>query len=133
MPHRNLVTWSEEYAIGLGSVDAQHQGLFSAINELWDAIWTSIEKGTTPENIDAVMARLEEYTISHFDEEEALMAARGFAGIDAHRAEHEIFKTKIREEKAKIQASHMPSAELAVFLNQWLAHHIKEMDRQYAA
>lgn len=126
-----LVSWSDRYATGIREIDAQHQTLFQAVNDLHDGLMA----GKGKESIDKTLDFLVKYTQSHFQSEEAFMQQQGFDGLAAHRTEHQMLLEEVavfREQYTRNAGSVRPM-EVARFLGDWLTHHIQRMDLQYVA
>lgn len=123
----SLVTWQDDYALGLEEIDAQHKTLFDIMNRLWAGIVSNAALAEMAQ----VLQELEHYTVQHFTEEEMFMRGIGYPHFDAHVALHRRFVQKIVDEKNKILHGQRPSLELLHFLRDWLANHILVEDRRY--
>lgn len=128
MSESSIVSWSPDFCLGLSEIDHQHEALFRMINDLWQGTL----RGDKSATIAKTLTELEDYTITHFREEENLMRACGYPSLAAHKAEHELFIGKLAEEKAKFTASTRMSSDLLIFLNNWLIKHIRNSDTRYA-
>jgi hemerythrin len=124
----NQFSWNEDYALGLAEIDAQHKSLFDIMNRLWSAIVNR----ATPEQMLTIIGELEQYTQSHFTDEENFMRATGYPDFDAHRKAHVAFIRRLAEEKNAVLAGNTLSLDLLRFLKDWLVSHIKVVDRAYA-
>jgi len=78
------LVWADAYACGEPLIDAQHQALFAGANALLQAI---LEQRPAPE-LAAGIAGLLEAVAGHFDDEERLLRAAGYAGVEAHARLH---------------------------------------------
>ena len=121
-----LVSWSDQYRTGIASVDDAHEQLFSLLNQLHDGL-----RGGAP--LAQTLTALVEHAAWHIQDEEAQMAASGYPGLDAHKAEHAELMLQVRafqrEHAAHLEA--VKTSELGVFLVDWVLHHILGFDRQY--
>ncbi|THF66624.1 bacteriohemerythrin [Pseudothauera nasutitermitis] len=124
----SLVAWDESYSLGLEEIDDQHKVLFDIMNHLWSAI----VRRTDSSEMLRILAELERYTVTHFSAEEAYMQSTGYAGLAAHRAQHEQFVARVNAARADIQQGKQISLELLQFLRDWLVRHIQVEDRAYA-
>ena len=124
------VNWSDKYLLALPEIDAQHKGLFSIINELWICVIKSGSK----ENMAELIDRLEDYTRTHFAEEETLLREHQYpaAKLDEHIRQHQEFVAKIDWARGKLLNEPSSALQLLSFLREWLAGHINGSDRQYA-
>lgn len=129
--------WDQHWLTGIESVDAQHHGLVELVNELIELL---AHAGTIHEKeVEAVFARLLDYTNGHFSDEESLMQA---AGVDprhytAQRQQHQAFIDEMVRAKKETLGDPASARFLPGFLGNWLIFHIlgydQSMARQIAA
>jgi len=125
----SLTMWGPEFEMGLDKMDAQHRGLFDAINALFDAM----QKSKGIEEVSRTLAVLHEYTVFHFGEEEALMEHHDYPDLRRHQRLHVEWVAKITQlEQKRSEGSFLVAIELLRFLSHWLATHIKEEDRAFS-
>ena len=130
VPVKPYLLWSEAYAIGVESIDDDHQRLFALVNEFHVAVQT----GQVPKTIRATLGELARYTIQHFDREEATMQSASYPGLDQHKELH----ARLRRAVAATLKSHDVAARLfdyagfIGFLKNWLTNHILVEDRKFA-
>ena len=129
-----LMQWTEELSVGVESLDDDHRQLFAMVNGLFDAI----EGGTGGELLGALFDALVDYTRDHFTREEALMAARHYPGLAAHRAEHAQLAERVHALRrnflggvAKPLKAEPVGQELLVLFKTWLTSHIRVTDCGY--
>lgn len=116
------VRWTPEMSVGVKVLDDDHRRLFALMNKVIAAFYAGVGAGVVGSTLD----ELENYTREHFAREEAMLVARGYGPIDAHRAQHHHLVDKLvrlREEKS--------SVELIPALNEWLTSHILHTDLGY--
>ena len=125
--------WTEDLAVGIGTIDSQHQELFRRINGLLMAIK---EKRCRTE-VDGTLQFLDDYARFHFTEEEKRMHDAGYQDLEAHRKHHAAYLRNIEELKqlaSQPRVSGM-SYELSVTTNQvivdWIVDHIMTIDRKF--
>ena len=124
-----LITWSDEFSVGVPSIDEQHKKLVNMINGLND----SLEKGEANEMIVKIFNGLAVYTQKHFAYEEELFAEHGYPAQASHKQEHDDLINQVVELKKKLDAGDfMIGAELMSFLKKWLTNHILGSDKQYS-
>lgn len=123
--------WIKEYSVGIESMDNHHKMLFEIINELHEAM--AERKGKTV--LSEVIKKLEDYTIYHFTEEEALLASVNYQELQKHKNEHKVFIDKLFSIEEKISSGYVATVptETSVFLTNWLREHIKVEDQKYAS
>ena len=124
-----FASWNEELSVGVEALDADHRQLFAMVNGLFDAI----EGGTGNDLLAALFDALVDYTRDHFAREEALMAARHFPGLAAHRAEHIQLAESVHQLRQRFLAGAAEAVghELLVLFKTWLTSHIRVSDRAY--
>jgi hemerythrin len=125
---KQLITWSDEYSVGMSEIDAQHKVLFDVLNRLWAAI---IRRADQDEML-AIVSELEKYTIAHFAAEEVFMKSIDYADLAEHNKAHRMFVDRLAAEKKVVLAGGSLSLDLLKFLKDWLANHILVSDQAYA-
>lgn len=123
--------WKESLRIGVPLIDSEHKELCDRIDRLFDACG----KGKGREEILKTVEFLENYTIKHFGDEEALQRSSGYPKVKAHKAMHEYFKSKLCELKDDIQnngASVATISKTNYFLMDWFLNHIQKVDSELA-
>ena len=125
-----LFTWSNDYSVGIKSLDSQHINLFEMMNELEAAMKRGEgEKVTAP-----LLRRLLDYTERHFAAEEKLLETTGYPDFDRHCALHVALTRKVSEFSDRLEKGGSAlNVELLFFLCDWLKTHIKQTDQHYGA
>lgn len=125
-----LLSWDQSFSVEVAELDGHHRKLFSLINTLHDAMRAG--KGRTI--VEQIAAELSDYTQAHFRAEEALMERTNYPALPGHRAEHQRFIARVAEIKKDLDAGTGGNAvEVLEFLKDWVAEHIKKVDRNYSA
>lgn len=123
-----LLTWSNDYSVGVQSIDGQHSSLFSMLNELHAAMM----KGQAKSVAGTVLRRLVSYTREHFAAEEAMMAAAKYPGLAQHRIKHLELTRQVEEFMGRFERGEAAvNIELLSFLRDWLTSHIQKSDKEY--
>jgi hemerythrin len=123
------ISWSDDFALNLPEIDAQHQVLFGLFGELWNAIVARAGQA----DMLRLIADLDDYAVQHFKEEEAFMTVTGFPRLEGHKMAHETFVRRVAAERLAIEkGSPNLSLDLLRFLRDWLVEHIMVSDREYA-
>ena len=121
--------WSSDFEIGIGAIDDDHKNLFDLIRQLGD----QISQGRGPGRISATINALMLYVDEHFEREERFMLRAGYPDFDAHKKQHNMFRDSV----VALQSFHTENPEdvdaqkIVLFLEEWLLHHILEIDVQY--
>ncbi len=125
--------WDPCFLTGLDKVDQQHHELIDNINQFGDALTRS--QGASNAEIEALFLKLTDYTIYHFQEEEALMVRYGLAPhfIEQHAHEHGQFLTDLKALHSGMAGQQQEEASALIsFLTNWLAFHILGSDKVVA-
>lgn len=122
-----IAHWSSRYETGIGIIDTQHQSLFEALNQLGEAF----KAGTAAAQVKQTLDFLVQYTLEHFQAEEAYMRELGYPGLKSHMALHADLMVQARALQAQLETGQTLSLAVAIFLADWLRHHIDQEDMAY--
>ena len=127
-----MFEWKEEYALGNGAIDEQHQRLF----ELGGQIHDLLKQKRGEDKYDDLMILLKElsnYTVYHFDFEEGMLEAADYPNLDLHQQEHRKFIEKLEELTTQdLDAFQNKVAfEMLGFVANWIERHILDTDFKY--
>lgn len=113
---------------GLPAIDRDHDRMFALIGGLRAAV------GGGQRDIDGRMAaELASYVEGHMADEEAIMEATGFPGLEDHRREHHLARTILLGFRNDyLDGRHVTAAAVLQFLERWLDSHIAEVDQVMA-
>lgn len=123
----------EEYYIGIDEIDLQHKELFHIANEAYLLLKDEFIVDKFDE-IVAIIVRLRDYAVKHFEDEEKYMLSIGYKRFLSHKAEHTDFLEKVNGidfDNLDYNQS-QTLLDLLEFLNDWLIHHILERDKMFA-
>lgn len=121
-------TWTPDLETGNSIIDAQHQQLIAAVNNLFA---TRQKSGKGRKEVEQTMDFLVEYTVRHFSDEEALQQKYGYPEYSAHKQLHAEFKKKARElagELYKFGPLEDLVNNVCVVIGRWVVNHIKAED-----
>ncbi len=126
-----LISWTaEQYGTNVGFADDEHKILFDKLNKLYDLATEGAERSAIGAQLDDLIA----YVVEHFAHEEREMEAAGFAGLAAHRAEHEALVGTCADLQKKFHAGQAEvTEEVGQMVKSWLDNHIPNVDRGYSA
>jgi len=125
----SLIIWTNEYRVGVDSLDADHIMIFSLINHIDEAHLTGTDEAAIGEILKVLINRAK----AHFQREEMLMKKNGYPNFGAHAEEHR----RILEELGVLYEAYQDnpraaiSGEIVKLLSAWLEDHILETDMQY--
>jgi hemerythrin len=121
------LTWDKSLAVGVKSIDTQHQELFRQVNALLEAMM----KGQGKPEIEKLLGFLAGYVVDHFAGEEKLMAQYKYPAAAAHKQQHVDFVKKFGELKGEFD-KHGATSDVTITLNRfvcgWLREHIGTTD-----
>ncbi len=122
------LVWKDAFACGHPVIDSQHQVLFGCANELLEAVLS----GRPRDEVLLVVEQLIVAAEKHFRDEEWILDALGFAGLDAHRDEHAGLMARCRELVGEFESGALPLGEIFQFLaHELVTRHILGSDRDY--
>jgi len=100
---------------------------------LIDAYEAALLDGTDRRLAAETLARLVEFTAVHFADEEQLMAARRYPGLEAHHLAHQRAMEQIHDlERDASVATRETSLANIHRLRRWLLDHVGSLDRAFA-
>ncbi|MGR9045717.1 MAG: bacteriohemerythrin [Gammaproteobacteria bacterium] len=125
-----LITWTaEQFGTNVGFADEEHQILFGKLNKLYDLATGGAERSAVGAQLDDLIA----YVVDHFAHEEREMQAKGFAGLEAHKAEHEALVGICADLQKKFHAGEADvTEEVGQMVKGWLDNHIPTFDKGYS-
>ncbi|WP_075184595.1 bacteriohemerythrin [Teredinibacter haidensis] len=122
-----MITWSEQYEIGIPVIDGQHQRIVGYINQVEELK----DNPNNQSELAEVLAMLVDYTWSHFEFEEALMEESSYPDLAEHQVTHHAFKNQIEALYRRFKSGENVAPLLADILLNWLLEHIQEDDASY--
>jgi hemerythrin len=88
-----LLTWKEEFSVGVASVDFEHEHMIMLINEIYDEMKQRRDPGSLEQFLGDVLFAIS----AHFALEERLMREAAYFEYAAHKEEHEELLDQIRD------------------------------------
>lgn len=129
-----IIKWREEYSCYEANIDEQHRKLIDMINQM-NEIAELDDSYDHYDEIVKLFNGLKEYTVYHFDHEEALMKQKGYDSfnIKIQVLEHKSFINKVAAinlyELDENQAQTV--RKVLDFLSHWLDQHILGTDKKF--
>ena len=124
----SLITWNPTFSVKVKLFDDQHIKLVDMINELYDAM----KAGKGSETVGKILGELVSYTVTHFTDEERVLAQHNFADLEAHKSEHEQLARQVLDLQQKFESGQaILTLNVMMFLKDWLMTHIQGEDRKY--
>ena len=126
----DILGWNDKLSTGFAEIDSDHKSLFDYINVLEAAV--SERRGR--EMSRGVLGGLLDYAKYHFAREEAIFTKQeGYRGVAAHLDEHRKFVAEMEKYTEALSSEVDISADMAVFLSEWLVRHIMTVDKAFFA
>jgi hemerythrin len=122
-----IITWNDEFSVGIPKFDEEHKKLVTMINDLHAAM----KEGRGKATMEKLLVELTNYVNTHFSHEETLMAKHNYPNYEKHKKIHDDFKTKVIEYKNLYDKNLLPANQLLAVLRDWLLKHICDTDRDY--
>ncbi len=126
----SLFSWSDEYSVGVSSMDEHHKQLFNIINKLYNVM----KAGKAKQAIIPIMEELIDYTKYHFQEEEILMEKAKYYGLHFQKQEHMKFIFQLQALQQEIKTEHnntVVAIKISSVVVNWLLEHIIKVDKRY--
>jgi hemerythrin len=129
-----MIPWKEEYTTGVDTIDEQHHKLLEIADRAYDLLKNDLYTDKYDKIVE-ILLELKDYTIYHFDSEEAYMLSIGYKKILSHKVEHTDFIDKINNiDFTKIdQDQDKYILELLGFVVDWIDSHILKRDKLIVA
>lgn len=125
-----LITWTAgQYGTNVGFADDEHKILFGKLNSLYDLAIGGAERSAVGAQLDDLIS----YVVNHFAHEEKEMQAKNFAGLAAHKAEHDALVGICAGLQQKFHAGEAEvTEEVGQMVKGWLDNHIPKFDMAYS-
>lgn len=123
--------WKDEYKVGIDKIDEQHRQLFDKIEQLLE-IAKSGDRSSNQQKCMEIIDFLVDYTVFHFNTEEALQRDRKYISYAQHIKIHTDFKNTIQAYK-ELLCKDFSAKTLKSFIGTmlaWLVNHVCVCDRK---
>lgn len=120
--------WDKKYSVSIPWVDEQHKKIIFAINRLAEAM----DGGRYSQTIGQILDSLVEYAMTHFTDEEQMLARHHYPALLEHRWQHQAYINQVRnlQDRLRVGEENL-SPKVLEFLKDWLATHILVEDMKY--
>ncbi len=121
--------WTSNLEVGVHLIDTQHKKWFEKADQLFEAG----KNGKSKEYIIQMFDFLDEYTKTHFRDEEKYMQSINYPELAAQKEMHEMFIKKLAELRKQYETA---GANITViisanqFILDWLTKHISNADKK---
>jgi len=123
--------WDDSYLIGNKQIDDQHHQLFDLINSLVQNCDDGKDKDK--ETIKKALDFLVDYTVRHFNDEEALQIECNFPEYEQHKQLHEDFKNTVTDLVGRYVNSGsyaVLNSDIKSIVIKWLVNHVLYEDKK---
>jgi hemerythrin len=121
----SLITWKDEFSVGVAAVDFEHRELIELINGLDAGMREYASQTTVVETLGEIYARIS----AHFALEEKIMRKAGYDGFATHKHDHERLLDELLDVIDSVDdAGHYDRAGLSRDLNRWFSDHFRTHD-----
>ena len=123
------LAWSEDFELGCEEVDAQHRQLFILVTDLIKAC----TEGYDTEILQETLEFLIDYTVQHFNDEEAFMVRYEYPDYERHKGIHNGFKKTVRNfvvDFVENDSTTDLSNDVNRIVVRWLINHIQREDKK---
>jgi len=123
-----MFEWKPQFSVQIPEIDTQHKRLFVLASELHNAL----QQGKGKTVLEQSLARLVDYTKTHFATEEQLMRRYNFPETALHKMQHDQLTAQVLDLQKKFREGQATlGIELMMFLKNWLEQHIAGSDQKY--
>lgn len=120
-----LITWKDEYSVGVAAVDLEHRELIELINDLDAAMQRQATHATVVQALGEIFARIS----AHFALEEKIMRDAGYADFGPHKADHESLLDQLADIIHAVEiGDKLDDRDLSSRLNRWFTGHFGSHD-----
>ena len=126
------IAWSDDYKLDNKQVDRQHYKLFEMAGKLVGLCTDAGDEAQLRQMLDFLV----NYTVQHFNDEEALQIKYNYPDYKRHKQLHENFKATVGDMVKKFNEGESPvelSGEINKIVVKWLINHISYEDKKIGA
>lgn len=125
-----LLTWKKEFAVGVESVDFEHEHMIGLINEIYDEMRSRRDADSLEQFLGDVLFAIS----AHFALEERLMREASYPEYEDHKEDHEELLDQIRDMMDRLVADPDTGFEnLQEKLSGWFERHFATFDARLHA
>ncbi len=121
----SLITWKEEFSVGVAEVDFEHRELIELINSLHESAGSGAGRTAVIEALGEIYAQI----ASHFALEEKMMRVSRYPAYPEHKADHETLLDELRDIMDEVEDDgEYDEAQLSTDLERWFSDHFRTHD-----
>lgn len=122
-----FLLWNDDLDVKVEAMNQQHKELIRLMNLLFDK-----QRDGSLAELTKYMTELKAYTLKHFREEEAFMAAKKYSDLENHKKLHLALLAEFEDHEKEFGKSGKIPQGFFRFLSSWLLSHIKAVDTKYS-
>ncbi|MCM1101440.1 MAG: hemerythrin family protein [Clostridium sp.] len=125
-----MYEFKDEFLTGIEEIDREHRKLFEIADELYDLKCEEFIPDKY-DNIKKILGELKDYTLTHFEHEEAYMQSIGYKRMFTQKSQHDALKEIIGSWDLEAIDENQDDAieEMLKVVTDWLTDHILEQDK----
>ncbi len=124
-----LISWDDEFSVGIDAIDHQHSHMLKLINQIDEVM----QEGESYEQFAPLMKDLFDFTNRHFAYEEELLEKNHCPDLERHKRSHAHLLEELSRWQEKVaQAKTEDMNEHILFLRIWFPGHILNVDKKDA-
>ena len=121
----SLITWRDEFSVGVAAVDHEHREMIALINELDQAMQRDASQATVVQALGEIYARIS----AHFALEEKTMRAARYTHLAVHKQDHEQLLDELLDVIDSVDDDgRYDRADLSRNLERWFSEHFRTHD-----
>lgn len=125
--------WKEKYRVGVELIDQQHKELFGRLSKFIETVQNDMPWEEKIGRVKETMIFVQEYMVTHFDEEEEYQKQIKYPHIEEHKIAHFKLKKEIRDYIESFEEEGFTEEKIQEFsgkLMAWLIMHVGHMDQK---
>ena len=126
-----MISWRDEFALGVPEIDEQHKKLFAIANRAYEVLKNELLVDKY-DQIVAIFNELKDYTVYHFTFEENYMKSIGYRKFLSQKVQHDDFIERINETDLRQIDENQEQylIETLEFVVAWIEKHILGVDKK---
>lgn len=121
----SLITWRDEFSLGVAAVDHEHREMIELINGLDTAMQQGASHDAVVDTLGEIYARI----AAHFALEEKIMRNAGYEQLDVHKGDHERLLDRLLDVIDSVdEEGGYDRATLSDYLDSWFSVHFRVHD-----
>ena len=121
----SLITWRDEFSVGVDAVDHEHREMIDLINALDEAMEKEADHNAIVGTLGEIYARI----AAHFALEEKVMRDARYSALASHKQDHEVLLDELLDVIDSVDADgRYDRVDLSRTLDLWFSDHFRTHD-----